>query len=190
MVIWPDGWSGRRDNTGLALLDATGELIAREGDEVELGGGYDADDHFRVCGDPGLVLLRHDDQGAAPPAVRDALRGDLPYLRRMVVEASIPPWVRPRPTPAEVLRDPVVGRYLLGWGRAGTPRSSPSEPMAGAWALPGTASSPPRAPGYGFVAGHPRAGHRRVPAPSRPWHRHHPPRRPSGTRHERRGWRR
>lgn len=84
--------------------------------------------------------------------IRDALLGDLPYLRRMVVEASIPPWVRPRPTPAEVLRDPVVARYLVGCGRAGDTAVIAIGPdgrrVGAAWYRLFTAE----APGYGFVA--------------------------------------
>lgn len=91
-------------------------------------------------------------QGAAPSTVRDAVRGDLPHLRRMMVEASTPPWVRPRPTPAEVLRDPVVARYLVGWGRAGDTAviaiGRDDRRTGAAWYRFFTAE----APGYGFTA--------------------------------------
>lgn len=83
--------------------------------------------------------------------IRDALRGDMPFLRRMLVEASTPPWVRPRPTPADVLRDPVVARYLLGWGRAGDTAVIAIGPdgrrEGAAWYRLFTAD----APGYGFL---------------------------------------
>jgi hypothetical protein len=39
-VAWPPGWSvALRDGTP-ALIDAAGQLVARPGDEVDLGGGF------------------------------------------------------------------------------------------------------------------------------------------------------
>lgn len=38
-VIWPYGYSARDDGGRLAVLDATGTVVAREGDRVAIGGG-------------------------------------------------------------------------------------------------------------------------------------------------------
>ena len=37
-VVWPFGYSTRMDMGGIALVDATGKVIAHEGDALEVGG--------------------------------------------------------------------------------------------------------------------------------------------------------
>ena len=39
-VEWPFGYSARNDGGRLALVDETGEIVAREGDSVQVGGGF------------------------------------------------------------------------------------------------------------------------------------------------------
>jgi len=39
-VEWPFGYSARNDGGRLALVDETGVIVAREGDTVEVGGGF------------------------------------------------------------------------------------------------------------------------------------------------------
>jgi hypothetical protein len=51
LVHWPDGVSvGRSDGT-LALIGFFGQVIAREGDYIEMGGGEGADGVFKGCGE-------------------------------------------------------------------------------------------------------------------------------------------
>jgi hypothetical protein len=47
-VIWPFGYSARREASGVVLLDETGRAVAREGDHIEMGGGFGAD-AFAAC---------------------------------------------------------------------------------------------------------------------------------------------
>ena len=57
-VIWPHGWSARRDLLGpLILVDRDGRDVAREGDQVALGGGFDRDDVFHACDEPYLRVI-------------------------------------------------------------------------------------------------------------------------------------
>jgi len=51
--------------------------------------------------------------------IRKATAADGPFLIRMLAHAAYPPWHEPRPTPAQVLRDPAVARYVVGWPRPG-----------------------------------------------------------------------
>jgi len=51
--------------------------------------------------------------------IRKATAADGPFLIRMLPHAAYPPWHEPRPTPAQVLRDPAVARYVVGWPRPG-----------------------------------------------------------------------
>jgi hypothetical protein len=39
-VEWPFGYSARNDGGRLALVDETGKVVAREGDQVQVGGGF------------------------------------------------------------------------------------------------------------------------------------------------------
>lgn len=38
-VLWPNGYSAREDDVGLALIDASGNVVAHAGDQVQVGGG-------------------------------------------------------------------------------------------------------------------------------------------------------
>ena len=52
-VIWPDGHGVRRDGTdgGLVVTGPLGQVVAREGDQVRLGGGENPDGPgFKACG--------------------------------------------------------------------------------------------------------------------------------------------
>ena len=42
-VIWPSDYSTRDEGDRLAVLDGTGNVIAHEGDRVEIGGGLVGD---------------------------------------------------------------------------------------------------------------------------------------------------
>ena len=60
-VIWPHGWSARRDLPGpLVLVGRDGSDVAREGDLVGLSGGFDRDDIFHACDDPHLEINKPD----------------------------------------------------------------------------------------------------------------------------------
>lgn len=69
-VIWPYGFRARF--SPLELLNADGEVIAREGDFIKLGGGYrpaDGDDTFIHHWIPGLdeAFVAHTAQRIQPP---------------------------------------------------------------------------------------------------------------------------
>jgi hypothetical protein len=51
-VLWPYGYSARRDLTSVALLDNTGHtanVLAREGDFITISGGTGSDGLFAAC---------------------------------------------------------------------------------------------------------------------------------------------
>jgi hypothetical protein len=48
-ILWPFGYSARREGTGVALLDETGKVVAHEGDFVQAGGGTGNEGLFAVC---------------------------------------------------------------------------------------------------------------------------------------------
>jgi len=48
-ILWPFGYSARREGSGIALLDKTGKVVAHEGDFVQAGGGSDGKGVFAVC---------------------------------------------------------------------------------------------------------------------------------------------
>jgi hypothetical protein len=51
-IVWPFGYAARRDGTGIVLLDSDGQgasVLAREGDWIEVGGGFDGAGGFAVC---------------------------------------------------------------------------------------------------------------------------------------------
>ena len=50
-VVWPDGYSVRRDGDALVLVNRFGFVMAREGDRIDVGGGVMTDDRFHGCGD-------------------------------------------------------------------------------------------------------------------------------------------
>jgi hypothetical protein len=53
-IRWPDGYVAREGPDGLELLDENGEVVAREGDGVRLGGGSSGD-LFASCVAPEVV---------------------------------------------------------------------------------------------------------------------------------------
>jgi hypothetical protein len=55
-IIWPFGYSARRDPVELALIDERGAVVAREGDRINVGGGSGADDAFVACAGSVRVL--------------------------------------------------------------------------------------------------------------------------------------
>ena len=48
-ILWPFGYSARREGTGIVLVDETGKVIAHEGDFVQAGGGTGNEGLFAVC---------------------------------------------------------------------------------------------------------------------------------------------
>jgi hypothetical protein len=52
-MLWPFGYSARRDVSGIALIDDKGRLVAREGEMVHMAGGLGANDVWGAC--PGTV---------------------------------------------------------------------------------------------------------------------------------------
>lgn len=51
-VVWPDGVRVWRVGESLALVGFFGQVIAREGDHISMGGGYHPDDDlFHGCGE-------------------------------------------------------------------------------------------------------------------------------------------
>ena len=54
-VLWPFGFSARSGLSGLELVDERGKVVAREGDFVEITGGFGADETWRAC--PGSVTV-------------------------------------------------------------------------------------------------------------------------------------
>lgn len=83
--------------------------------------------------------------------IRIATAADGPFLVRMLVHAAYPPWHEPRPTPAQVRRDPMVARYIVGWPRPGDAGvialDRAGRRIGAAWYRLLTADQP----GYGYV---------------------------------------
>ena len=50
-VVWPHGYSARRESGVVVLIDAAGHIVAREGDQIVSAGSYGADDVAMPCGD-------------------------------------------------------------------------------------------------------------------------------------------
>jgi hypothetical protein len=50
-VVWPDGDGVRREGVVLVLVDRFGTVKARDGQDVEFGGGTGSDNVMRACGD-------------------------------------------------------------------------------------------------------------------------------------------
>lgn len=51
-VVWPFGFSARVEQGRAVLVDPFGKVLARAGDEIEIGGGFSANDaFFTACGD-------------------------------------------------------------------------------------------------------------------------------------------
>jgi hypothetical protein len=55
-VIWPNGYSARRDSDGIVLLDRSGKIVAREGDRVAMAGVETADHVQHPCYDPDIRI--------------------------------------------------------------------------------------------------------------------------------------
>jgi hypothetical protein len=49
-VEWPFGYRARLDGSGVVLLDGTGNVVAREHDRVNVGGGLGAGGVWFACG--------------------------------------------------------------------------------------------------------------------------------------------
>jgi len=54
-----------------------------------------------------------------PFLIRGATPADVTFMARMLVEANHGLDTRPRPTVPELLHEPMIGRFLVGWGRPG-----------------------------------------------------------------------
>lgn len=55
-VIWPNGYAARDDAGRLVVLDASGSVVAREGDRVSIGGGYvESEATWLACGGTKVV---------------------------------------------------------------------------------------------------------------------------------------
>jgi hypothetical protein len=48
-VVWPAGYTARRESGVVLLIDPAGQVIAHEGDHVVAGGAADADGLSRPC---------------------------------------------------------------------------------------------------------------------------------------------
>jgi hypothetical protein len=48
-VMWPFGYSARLVDAVIELVDSSGNFVAREGDTVEMGGGFGANGLFYAC---------------------------------------------------------------------------------------------------------------------------------------------
>ena len=58
-VVWPFWYSARRDPSGVVvLIDRSGQIVAREGDLLEMAGGYGNGDIAYPCFDPHLRVVR------------------------------------------------------------------------------------------------------------------------------------
>jgi hypothetical protein len=49
MVRWPFGYSARSTATGVVLLDGGNSIVAREGEQIQIGGGEIANE-WVACG--------------------------------------------------------------------------------------------------------------------------------------------
>jgi len=86
------------------------------------------------------------------PIIRSATIRDRPFLEAMLIEAAAGPSDRPRTSLPELLADPVMSRYIAGWGRVGDAgviaEDESGRPLGAAWRRCFTGAEP----GYGFVA--------------------------------------
>jgi hypothetical protein len=57
-VVWPRGYSARREWSGITLLDRNGVVVAREGDSIQMTGGWGVEDLAYPCSDPKLTVLK------------------------------------------------------------------------------------------------------------------------------------
>lgn len=56
-VVWPFGYSARREANGIVLLDRSGVIVAREGDLVAMAGTVTADLVQHPCFEPELEVV-------------------------------------------------------------------------------------------------------------------------------------
>ena len=54
-VEWPFGYTARDDGGRLALVDEAGRVVAHEGDEIMVGGGFGTD-VWHACGPVSIVV--------------------------------------------------------------------------------------------------------------------------------------
>jgi hypothetical protein len=54
-VVWPFGYTARNEVGRLALVDEAGRVVAHEGDEIMVGGGFGTD-VFHACGQVSIVV--------------------------------------------------------------------------------------------------------------------------------------
>jgi hypothetical protein len=54
-VEWPFEYTARHDGVGVVLVDSAGQVIAREGQLIQMGGGTGADGVWHAC--PGSISL-------------------------------------------------------------------------------------------------------------------------------------
>ncbi len=57
-VLWPYGYSARREPGGIVPIDRSGRIVAREGDNVVMGGVVNADGVHWPCYEPYLEVVR------------------------------------------------------------------------------------------------------------------------------------
>ena len=48
-VMWPFGYTARLVDNAIELYDASGAFVAREGDQIQMGGGSGANNLFYAC---------------------------------------------------------------------------------------------------------------------------------------------
>lgn len=59
-VIWPFGYSARRDESGTILFNRQGRELARQGDTLQMGGWIDSRDGVsHPCASPELEVIAH-----------------------------------------------------------------------------------------------------------------------------------
>jgi hypothetical protein len=59
-VIWPYGYAGRRELAGVVLLDGDGQVVAQEGDLVQMRGARGDDGTNYPCSEPELRVIEED----------------------------------------------------------------------------------------------------------------------------------
>ena len=56
-VVWPFGYSARRESSGIALLDRSGQIVAREGETISMVGAWGNDGTAYPCDQPDLKIV-------------------------------------------------------------------------------------------------------------------------------------
>jgi hypothetical protein len=57
-VVWPFGFSARRELSGIVLFDRAGRIVGHEGDNIQMTGGYGNGDVAYPCYEPHLEVLK------------------------------------------------------------------------------------------------------------------------------------